>query len=323
MPLRLVMMGTGRFALPAFRSLYETEHEIAGLFTRPDRTGPGHHRHRNLVKQLAGEHGTPVFQPEDINPPEAVDDLRRLQPDVCIVAAYGQILSSEVIGVPRLGVVNLHASLLPKYRGAAPVAHAILNGETETGVTIFRIEPQLDAGPILAVARTEIRPGETAGELEERLADLAAPLTGRVVEAFAAGNIEETSQDSRQATRAPRLTKQDGLIDWTQPAERIECHVRAMQPWPKPFTFLHQGDREPVRLILLDVEPVETATESETPPGTVVEASSRHLIVQTGRGGLSVRRLQPEGKRAMDVTEFLQGHPVHADDRLGATPRRA
>lgn len=323
MALRLVMMGTGRFALPAFRALYETGHEIAGLFTRPDRTGPGHHRHRNPIKQLAEDHGTPVFQPENINRPEALDDLRRLQPDLGIVAAYGQILSQAVIDVPRLGVINLHASLLPKYRGAAPITHAILNGEIETGVTIFRIEPKLDAGPVLDIEKTDIGPKETAGQLEERLADLAAPLTCRVVEAFAAGMIAETPQDTRQATRAPRLSKHDGLIDWTQPAQRIECHVRAMQPWPKPFTFLHQAGGKPVRLILLDVKPAETVAQPDAPPGTVADVSPHHLTVQTGAGGLSIRRVQPEGKRAMDVTEFLQGHPVHAGDRLGAAPQHA
>src|SRR5229473_6207370 len=172
--LNLVMMGTGEFALPTFESLYGTPHPVVGLFTQPDRTGHGHHRSlQNPMKQLAIERGTPVFQPERVNTPEALADLRALEPDLLVVAAYGQILSPELLGIPRLGTINVHASLLPKYRGAAPVAYAILNGDAETGVSIIQVLPQLDAGPILAVIRTPIGPQETAGILEDRLAKLA------------------------------------------------------------------------------------------------------------------------------------------------------
>jgi len=185
--LKLVMMGTGEFALPTFEALYRTPHRVTGLFTQPDRTGHGHHRSpHNPMKQLALEHGTPVFQPEKVNTPEALADLRACAADLLVVAAYGQILSRELLEIPRLGTINVHASLLPKYRGAAPVAYAILNGDSETGVSIIQVLPQLDAGPILAVAGTPIGPQETAGVLEDRLARLAVDLVPGVLDQFAA-----------------------------------------------------------------------------------------------------------------------------------------
>ncbi len=174
MALRIVLMGTGGFALPTFRVLLESRHTTVGLFTQPDRTGRGHHHHLNPLKDLVAKREIPVFQPEKVNLPEPVGWLRSLAPEVCVVAAYGQILSAELIRVPRLGTVNVHASLLPKYRGAAPIQTAILNGDEETGVTIFQIEPKLDAGPLLAMERTPIGPKETAGEVEARLGVIGA-----------------------------------------------------------------------------------------------------------------------------------------------------
>src|SRR5215472_14816572 len=175
--LKLVMMGTGEFAVPTFESLYGTPHDVVGLFTQPDRTGSGHHKGlAQPMKELAVSRHTPVFQPANVNVPEALADLRALEPDLLVVAAYGQILSPELLGIPRLGSINVHASLLPKFRGASPVAYAILNGEIETGVSIIQILPRLDAGPILAVARTPIGAHETAGALEERLSRLAVDL---------------------------------------------------------------------------------------------------------------------------------------------------
>src|SRR5258708_37946074 len=172
--LRLVMMGTGDFAVPTFQSLYDTPHQVVGLYTQPDRTGRGHHRNlQNPMKELALAHETPVFQPEKINTTESLADLRGLEADLFVVAAYGQILSPELLSIPRLGSINVHASLLPKYRGAAPVAFAILNGDAETGVSIIQVLPQLDAGPIYAVVGTPTGPHETAGGREDRLAELA------------------------------------------------------------------------------------------------------------------------------------------------------
>ena len=315
MALRLVMMGTGQFALPTFLGLYDSPHQVVGLFTQPDRTGRGHHHHENPMKTVALENRTPVFQPEKANAAESLDDLHRLEPDLCVVAAYGQILSADLLGIPQRGAINLHASLLPKYRGAAPIQYAILKGETETGVTIFQIEPRLDSGPILGVVKTPIRPGETYGELETRLADLAVPLTFRVIDEIEAGSVTRQFQDPALVTKAPRLKKADGAIDWSRSADEIGWHVRGTQPWPTPFTFLLQNDRQPLRLIVTDVEPAEFTSDAS--PGTVLVADGKRLIVQSGRGSVEVRRLRPEGKREMAAAEFLHGHAVSAGDRLG------
>jgi methionyl-tRNA formyltransferase len=314
MPLKLVMMGTGEFALPAFLALYETDHQVVGLFTQPDRTGRGHHRHRNPLKETAIEHSTPVFQPKNVNTPESLEQLRALQADVFVVAAYGQILSAELLSIPAQGAINLHASLLPKYRGAAPIQYAIWKGETETGVTIFRIEPKLDAGPILGVVKTDIGLKETSGELSPRLATLAVPTLVDVLDRIATGHADPIIQDPTAVTRAPRLKKDNGLIDWSKTAEEIGWHLRAMQPWPKPSTSLVQEGHPPLRLLILDIEPCDEQFSAE--PGQAVFADSRRLVVQTGSVSVEVLRLQPDGKRALTTAEFLCGHTIRIGDRL-------
>lgn len=318
MPLRLVMMGTGRFALPVFRSLYESPHTVAGLFTQPDRTGRGHHRHVNPLKELAEKHGTPVFQPAKINVADGVESLRTLDADVAVVAAYGQILSAEVLKTPRLGCINLHASLLPKYRGAAPIHYAILNGETETGVSIFQIEPKLDAGPILGIGKTAIGPKETTGDVEARLAELAIPLTLNVLDDLEHGTTKPIVQESAGVTLAPTMQKSFGRIDWSQSAVRIANHVRAMQPWPGSFTFFAKSGSKSLRVILTDVETVtdyKPAIENAD-PGVIVSVDGKRIIIQTGDGLLEIRQLRPEGKREMAAAEFLNGHALQPGDRF-------
>lgn len=314
---KLVMMGTGEFALPSFAALYETPHEVVGLFTQPDRTGSGHHRSlENPMKRLAIEHSTPVFQPENVNAPEALAELRNLNADLLIVAAYGQILSPTLLGIPRLGAINVHASLLPKYRGAAPVAYAILNGDTETGVSIIQVLPQLDAGPILAVVSTPIGSEETAGGLEVRLARLAVEVLPPVIAQFAAGNVRPLPQSAALVTRAPKLKKQMGAINWNRSAIQIDCHVRAMQPWPNPHTFLHISGRPPQRLLILSVKLAEEA-RSDVLPGTPLRVGKQQVVVQTGQGALEILQIQPEGKRPMSIADFLRGRSISQDDRFG------
>jgi methionyl-tRNA formyltransferase len=330
-PLRLLMMGTGRFALPVFEGLYRTPHTVAALFTQPDRTGRGHHRHVNPLKETALRHGTTAFQPESINTPESLQTLRELDADLAVVAAYGQILSADVIRAPRRGCINLHASLLPKYRGAAPVHYAVLNGDVETGVTVFQIEPKIDAGMILGTAKTPIGPKETTGELEERLAQLAVPLTLRVIDEIEAGTTTTLPQDPAQVTRAPSLKKSSGRVDWSKNSVQIANHVRAMQPWPTAFTFLQQrhnipgisenprdaGDKPPLRVILTEVEPLESVAESaDSPPGTVAFGDGSTILVRAGEGFVSIVRLRPEGKRDMTAAEFQHGHALRAGDRF-------
>jgi len=318
MPLRLVMMGTGEFAVPVFGALCESPHEVVGLVTQPDRTGRGHHHHVNPMKETALAHAIPVFQPEKANRRESLERLQEFAADLFVVAAYGQILSSKLLAIPRLGAINVHASLLPKYRGAAPVNYAILCGETETGITIFQIEPKLDAGPMLARVATPIGGKETAGELEQRLARLAIEPTVEVVNGLESSSIEPLTQDDTQVTLAPRMAKSMGLIDWTKSSAQTECHIRAMQPWPKPFTFLHQPDNKPLRTLILDADVVAVPAEEESAkPGTVVGVCEEELLVRTGDGAIAVRQIQPAGKRAMSTPDFLHGHSLSVGDTFG------
>eukprot|EP00913_Durusdinium_trenchii_P008891 g8357.t1 len=237
------------------------------------------------MKALAVEHGTPVFQPPKVNTPESIADLKGLHADLCVVAAYGQILSAELIETPRKGAINLHASLLPKYRGAAPVHYAILKGETETGVTIFQIEPKLDAGPILGTVSTPIGPKETTGELEARLAELATPLALSVIDGLSAGTLEPQTQNAGEVTKAPSMRKSFGQIDWTKTTAEILCHIRAMQPWPTPFTFLAREGHPATRLIVLDAEAdLREDVESAAEPGTVARSDGRDFSVATSDG---------------------------------------
>jgi methionyl-tRNA formyltransferase len=311
--LRLVMLGTGSFALSTFQGLYETSHEVVGLVTQPDRTGRGHHTHVNPMKELATEHDTPVFQPAKANDPESLERLREFNADVFVTAAYGQILSAELLSIPRLGAINVHASLLPKYRGAAPIQFALINGETETGITIFRIEPKLDAGPVLGVVKTGIGEKETYGELQDRLQELAVPLTCQVVDDLAAGTAQEILQDSSLVTKAPRLKKTDGTIPWDKSSRLVGCHIRGVQPWPKPSTVLHVGETS-LRMLVLDVETSDRPVSGE--PGTVEVVDKKRLFVKTSDGSVELLSIQPEGKRAMSPAEFLNGKTIATGDRF-------
>ncbi|SFJ46287.1 methionyl-tRNA formyltransferase [Planctomicrobium piriforme] len=309
MALRVLMMGTGEFALPTFQTLIDSSHDVVGLVTQPDRVGQGHHQHVNPLKELAIAGGIPVFQPDNVNSPESLARLREFQAEIDVVAAYGQILTAELLGIPPRGAVNLHASLLPKYRGAAPIQYAIWKGEQETGVTLFQIEPKLDAGPMLGIVRTDIGQKETSGQLHDRLAQLAAPLTVQVLDDMERGTLQPIVQQTEGVTKAPRLKKEQGLIDWTQTPAAISCQIRAMQPWPMPYTFLHVPDRKPQRMLVLDVDPATDAPQgwlSSSTPGQInVEGTS--LLVRTGDGAVQVQTLQPAGKRAMSAAEFLRG----------------
>jgi methionyl-tRNA formyltransferase len=320
--LKLVMMGTGDFAVPTLRGLYDTPHQVVALFTQPDPGGPGRHKsHVNGMKRLAEERGTPIFQPVNVNAPEALADLRALQADLFVVAAYGQILSPELLSIPRRATINVHASLLPKYRGAAPVAYAILKGDSETGVSIIQVLPRLDAGPILAVARTPIGPRETAGELEDRLAALAVPLLPPVIDRIAAGTIEPLAQVESLVTRAPKLKKEQGAIDWSGPAPAIDWHVRGMQPWPNAFTWVHMAEKPPLRVLVLEVGIDPSAPPAAVSGGTVLRADKTGLWIQTGTFPVEILRLQPDGKRAMSAADFLRGNPLKAGDTFGPATR--
>jgi methionyl-tRNA formyltransferase len=318
------MMGTGDFAVPTLAALIASEHDVVGLVTQPDRTGRGHHHHVNPMKELAVAHEVPVFQPEKVNEEASLNRLREFEADLFVVAAYGQILSAGLLNIPRLGAINLHASLLPKYRGAAPIQYAVLNGETETGVTIFQIEPRLDAGPVLGVVKTPIGPEETSGQLEERLAQLGAPLALQVIQELETGTTRPLVQERALVSKAPKMPKSMGEIDWSKTSREIGWHVRAMQPWPLSYSFLQTPGRPILRLIVLKVCPVP---QEELPGsleslacGQVIPTSPDVVRVRTGDGAVDVQVLQPSGKRAMSAREFQLGYPLTSESRLGPEP---
>ena len=316
------MMGTGTFAEPTLEALLGGPDPVVGLFTQPDRNGGVQRGSTRQVgkgmKTIAEERGIPVFQPESVNTPEGVEMLRGLKPDLLVVAAYGQILSKDVLSVPALGGINVHASLLPKYRGAAPIAWAIYHGEKQTGVTIIRMSPSLDAGDMLAQEAIDVRPDETAGELESRLAPLGARLALQVIEKLKAGPVAGAKQDRALVTKAPKLKKEDGLIDWTKPAEQVCNQVRAMQPWPTAYTFLHHEGKPPLRVLIAKAAVSERSCPLQE-PGTLLvdaDADNRVQIVAGGGSVVEVLELQPAGKKRMSAAEFSRGHGM-SGDRFG------
>jgi methionyl-tRNA formyltransferase len=325
--MRIVMMGTGLFAEPTFEALLASPHEVAGLVTQPDReagerrgstrqTGKG-------MKAIAQGRALPVLQPDSINTPEGVAALSAWRPDLLVVAAYGQILSKDVLGVPRLGGINVHASLLPKYRGAAPIAWAIANGETRTGVTIIRMTTGLDAGDVLAQEAADIGPEETTGEVEARLAVVGARLALDVVNRLAVGPVAGTKQDPTQATKAPKLTKEHGAIDWSRPAAAVCNHVRAMQPWPTAYTFWCRPGQPPLRLIICRARVNEDVDfEDALAPGELgwTRTGPRLFVGSGSDDAVEILELQPAGKKRMTAVEFLRGRPPRPGDRLGPEP---
>jgi methionyl-tRNA formyltransferase len=319
--MRLVMMGTGTFAEPTFEAILNGPHSVVGLVTQPDRVigqerGSTRQTGRGM-KNIAVERGIPVIQPESINAPEGVAGLRALQPDLLVVAAYGQILSKEVLAVPTHGGINVHASLLPKYRGAAPIAWAIYQGEKQTGVTIIKMSVGLDAGDMLAQEALDIGPEETAGELEARLAPLGAQLALRVINPIAGGTASGRPQDKAQATKAPKLTKEHGRIDWSRTAVQICNHIRAMQPWPTAYTFLHRGGQPPQRVIIAKATTHPIVAAGREAGDLVAAPDLGALHVVAGEGAVQILELQPAGKRRMSAGEFLRGRAMQTGDRFG------
>ncbi|MCS7238717.1 MAG: methionyl-tRNA formyltransferase [Thermoguttaceae bacterium] len=317
--MRLLLIGTGPFGVPAFERLAEGPHEIVGVVTTPIKILGKGVAPPCPVREFALSRGIPLLEPERINSSEAHQQIRSLRPDLLVLCDYGQILSAETLGLAPLGGVNLHASLLPKYRGAAPIPWAIYHGETETGVSVIHMTPEVDAGPVIAQAALAIDPEETAGELEVRLAQLGAELLPKAIELVATGEAKPIPQDPQLASKAPRLKKSHGQIDWARSAQQIKNQVRAMSPWPRAYTFWLRNDRPPVRLILHRVD-VASEASGEKPPGTVLEAEKDRLIVNTGQGQLAVLSIQPEGRNVLTAAEFLRGYRMKAGDQLG-TPQ--
>jgi methionyl-tRNA formyltransferase len=312
--LRVVFFGTPEFAVPTLDALLASRHSVVGVVTQPDRPrGRGHRVSDAPVKARALKANLPILQPIRLKEPAFLDRLTALRADLGVVAAYGKILTDEILATPRLGLINVHASLLPKYRGAAPVHRAIIAGEPETGVTIMRVVKALDAGPMLAAVRRPIGHEETSDEVERDLARLGATLLVSTADQIADGVATETQQHEDAASYAPRLTKLDGVVDWTGSAEQIHNLIRGLHPWPLAFSFLNGR-----RLILRRSIVVDRAVDR--PPGVVVESSRDSLVVAAGGGALSLVEIQLEGKRPASVRDFLAGHRVAPGDRFQPAP---
>ena len=308
---KIVFMGTPAFAVPTLAQLIETQ-TVVGVVTQPDRpAGRGQEMRPSPVKELAQAAGLPLYQPHSLRKPEAAVPLRAWQPQAIVVAAYGQILRPHILELPPLGCMNVHASLLPRWRGAAPIQYALLAGDTETGISLMQMDEGLDTGPVFVQQAIPIRPDETAETLHDRLAALGAEMIRTHLDDILAGRLQPHAQDDERATVAPMIEKEDGRLDWTQPAAQLERRVRAMMPWPGAFTTW-QGRR----LKVLSARPAPDAAQVAAVVGQVVQ-DGNVVAVCCGSGALQLFQVQLAGKRAMSADDFVRGRPEFVGDRLG------
>lgn len=310
--MRIVFMGTPDFSVPALKALVEAGHDIAAVVTQPDRPkGRGKDVQMTPVKLQALEYDIPVYQPEKVKNPDFVEILKELQPDAIVVIAFGQILSKAILDIPPYGCVNIHASLLPKYRGAAPIQWAVIDGEKETGVTTMMMDVGLDTGDMLEKTVIPLDTKETGGSLFEKLSQAGGELILSTLEKLEKGTVVRTPQRDEDSTYAKMLTKSLGQVDWSMEAGAIERLIRGLNPWPSAYTSLHGKT-----LKLWDADVLEE-TAADARPGQVVCCDPHRLVVAAGNGLLSIRQLQLEGKKRMDVETFLRGYAVKEGEILG------
>ena len=314
--MKIVFMGTPDFAVSALNAIVEAGHQVTAVVTQPDKPkGRGKEMQMTPVKLCALSHGIPVFQPVKIREPEAVERMRGFEADLFVVAAFGQILPEEILAMPKYGCVNIHASLLPKYRGAGPIQWSIINGEKITGVTIMQMEKGLDTGDMLFQRQVEIAPDETADTLHDKLAKAGARLIVEAIPKIEAGEVTPEKQRDEDSSYAKMLTKAMGKIDWSMEAKKLDCLIRGLISWPGAATVFRGKS-----LKIWEEEPVDAASlqgeMKEAAPGTVVLVEKDALYVQTGSGVLKVTAVQPEGKKRMAVKDFLLGYPVKAGESL-------
>ena len=323
--LRVVFFGTPDIAVPTLEALIAGSHDVVGVVSQPDRgRGRGRKRSPSAVSEVALREGLPLFRPEKVGDAETVDALDALRPDVGVVVAFGQFIPKKVRELPSRGyLINAHASLLPKYRGAAPIARAILDGEQETGISVMRVEKEMDAGAVALVATTPIDPAENAAELTTRLGSLAADAIAEAVDRIALGTIAWTEQDAAQATFAAKIEKHDAILDLRNPASALTARIHAVSPKPGGALTLESRGADPVVLKVSRAEwRAFEAAESETPPGTV-ETGATELRIATGEGWLVPRTLQRPGGKALPVADFLRGFPLPSDARFALVDPRA
>ncbi len=315
--MKLVVFGTGPFCVPTLAYLRESAHEVQAVVTRPI-GDPGKRRKTsvNPVRDFAERHDMPILAPASCNADETVEQLQQMSADLFFVCDYGQILSRRCLRASRLGGINLHGSLLPRYRGAAPIHWAIYHGETETGVTVIHMTPRMDAGPCLATARLAIGDGETAVQVEQRLSEMGVAVVAEAIDLLEHWDGRAPigkPQDRSAACQAPRLQKSDGRIDWTRTARQIVNQIRAFKPWPTTYCQWHDGRHEH-RLIIHDADVMNV--ETNAPVGVVVASQPDLLAIQTGEQALSIRTIQPAGRKAMPVADFLRGNRIQTGQQI-------
>jgi methionyl-tRNA formyltransferase len=311
--MRIVFMGTPEFAVPSLEALLRSDDQVVGVVTQPDRPkGRGQQLVPPPVKLVAERAGIPVLQPLKIRTPDFLQALSDWKPDLIAVAAYGRILHTPILKLPPMGCVNVHGSLLPKYRGAAPVQWAVINGETETGITTILMDEGMDTGPMLLQEKLEILPDDSAGTLAPRLAELGGRLLVETIARLKAGTLTPQKQDHDRATMAPLLKKEDGLIDWAMHAESIANRVRGLSPWPGAYTFFSDERWN----IWKAASSLGVTTDK---PGTIVTVNKQSILVATGNGLLDIREIQTANSKRMSVAQFLAGHRVMAGAQLGSS----
>ncbi len=312
--MRIVYLGSGEFGIECLNALAQSSHSLDFIVTQPPRqAGRGRKSQQTPVANWAKTHSVPFIETENINTAETIEKIAALQPDLIVVIAFGQKIGSELIKLPPKGAINVHASLLPKYRGAAPINWAIINGETKTGISIITLAEEMDAGPILAQAKTEILVDETAGQLHERLACMAAPLLLETLYKITDNSAVYTEQDDSAATLAPKLKKSDGFLDFAESAELLQRKIRGFWPWPGASAiYLSKKTNKSVRVTIAEACVVETSNPTHLQPGTLDE----NLNVICGQNALKITKIKPDGSRLMDFADFVNGRQTHLGDRL-------
>jgi methionyl-tRNA formyltransferase len=307
----IIFMGTPDFSVPTLRALLAEREKVVAVVTQPDKPkGRGRKVVASPVKRETERHGCLILQPNKVSGEAFLQQLKVLSPDLFVVVAYGHILPKAILSIPRIGAINIHASLLPKYRGAAPIQWAIINGEKETGVTTMWMDTGMDTGDILLSSKAVIQPDDTAAVLHDRLAIMGAQLLIKTIRRHKNGTLTSISQDSDQATYAPLLKKEDGRIDWTRPASELDCFVRGMSPWPGAFTTLSGKT-----LKIYQVKVVSGHTEA--PPGSTIPSFPGELYVATGKGILSLIEVQAASGKRLNMQDFLRGHPILPGTMMG------
>lgn len=310
---RVVFMGTPDFSVPSLKALIETQ-EVVGVVTQPDRpAGRGRQLRPSPVKVVAEAAGIPVYQPKSLRKKIAAEPLREWAPDVIVVTAFGQILRSHVLDLPPHGCLNIHASLLPRWRGASPIQHAIMAGDAETGICLMRMDVGLDTGPVFTCRTTPIQADDTAATLHDRLAEIGADLTREYLDDILAGNLSAQAQDDELSTYAPMISKENGRLDWTKSAPEIDRQIRAMTPWPGAFTTW-QGKN----LKILSANPSEKTTRA-LPGFVLTDEETGTAVVAAGSGSIILETIQLAGKKAMSAGDFMRGRPEFAGSILGET----